>query len=203
MNKKLFNFFRPYFLILIRPLIIYLGKLKMPYTSKTHVLRHFYYIVKTIKPGDTILSISRGHFSNLLLSIVNRGFYKHSAIYIGVENEIPMVVEAISEGVVKKSLIHFLADKDEVAFIRPNPNIADSETIYLSNKWLEKQIGKPYDYNFSFNNEDFYCIELNFFYYKAGKEDIEFTRAYNSKNEINPNDFYYAKKYFTTYFEIK
>jgi uncharacterized protein YycO len=195
-------FLKPYVLKITKPFLILIGKIKMPWLSKAHVFEYFYEMQSALNPGDLILTTSRGHLSNIFNSMFNRGKYMHVGIYIGKENGIPMVVDAIGEGVVKRSLPVFLSDKDKIALVRPKEIIANHSTIAKSNIWLEQQIGKPYDYYFTFNNEGFYCSEIAFFYYKAGNEEMPFARYYDYGLEVKPNDFYFAKKYFTTYFQI-
>jgi hypothetical protein len=190
------------FLKFFKPILKIIGIIKMPFMSKKHIFEHFYEIQARLEPGDTILTTSKGHLSNVFNRLFNPGKYMHTGIYIGEENGIPTVVDAISEGVVKRSLPVFLADKDKVALVRPLPLTINRSQIKKSLIWLEDQIGKPYDYYFSYGDDKFYCSELNYFFYKAGNPKLPFTRFYKGSGEVRPNDFKNAKLHFFVYFEI-
>lgn len=151
------------------PFLKLIGKVKLPFTSKNKIFKHYYDIERSLKPMDIILTKSSGHMSNL----VNFGKVKHAILYIGNSNGIPSIIEATGEGVIKRSLIECLSDKDLLIIVRPNifgnGNIEDG--IFFANT----QVGKPYDYEFNISSnkglENLYCSEL----------------CYYAIKEINPN----------------
>jgi uncharacterized protein YycO len=186
---------------LIIPITKLIGIIKMPFVSKSNVFEKYFEIKNTLKPGDTILTLSRGHLSNIFNRLVNPGEYMHTAIYVGMEDEIPMVIDATGVGVNKRHLPLFLSDKDKICIVRPLEGTITEDQIKISLKWLENQIGKPYDYTFNLGEEKFYCSELNYFFYKVGNPDLPFVRKYKGKDP-KPNDFRNAKNFFYICFEI-
>lgn len=172
-----------YFHILttLKPFLLFIGKIYPKFSSKEHIFEQLTTIKALLVPGDIILTKSDAHLSN----ITNLGYWKHGLIYMGTEEVIVnnrkmeehIIVEAIGEGVVKRTLEEMLASKDRILIIRATDKLLDENKFLEAVKcwdnfftFVKEQIGKPYDYSFdSFSNrshESFYCTEL---IYKAFK----------------------------------
>lgn len=133
-----------------------------------------------LRPGDILLERRNWYLSNPVLP----GFWKHSALYIGPLEDLKRlgvtrhpafrkhlaayfiaapdgrgnsVIEAVSEGVILNSLTHSL-HADYVAVLRPratDPQIAAAIIRAFEN------IGKPYDFDFDFQDTSrIVCTQL-------------------------------------------
>lgn len=177
-----------------------------PFISKEKVFKDFYLIKNTLKPGDCVLSYSKGYLTNFFNKLFNPGKYMHASIYVGEINGIPTLVESIGEGVVKSSLPKFLSTKDKIAIVSPKEWLSE-EQRNLACDFTLKQIGKQYDYLFELRNEKgnekYYCSELVWFSYNSANPSMEFARKYKEQKTITPNDFYKAKKFFDITYETK
>ncbi|HPM74161.1 MAG TPA: YiiX/YebB-like N1pC/P60 family cysteine hydrolase [Saccharofermentans sp.] len=98
-----------------------------------------------LKPGDLILR----KYKNYLDGHFIPGKYSHTGIYIG-EN---LVTHAIAEGVVRENIIDFLRC-DGFCILRPK--FGQEEAL----RFLKDVLGQPYDFEFSYGNEAWYCHEL-------------------------------------------
>lgn len=120
-------------------------------------------LVARLEPGDIILERRNWYVSNIGLP----GFWPHTAIYAGVADGKPRVLEAISEGVCYNSLEHSL-DADSVAVLRPRLSKAERATALQR---AMHYIGRPYDFNFDFlTDAELVCSELVYKAYEPGKD---------------------------------
>ena len=195
MKNLLFQTLYFTFVKLLIPVIQFIGKIHLPFTSKEKLMKDYYEIERILEPADILLSTSYGHLSNL----VNFGTWKHALMYIGKENNIPYIVEAVGDGVVKKSLAQWLSSKDEICILRLQGNILTSTQKQKAVEWIKEQIGKPYDYSFDSQTQDkfknFYCSELCLGAVKAGNPEADIDlRDTNGIKTITPDDFYNMKK---------
>jgi uncharacterized protein YycO len=124
-------------------------------------------IKSKLQAGDVVLTKTSGEFSNLIIP----GQYKHAGMYVGDGK----IVESIGSGVREISLEEFLTTKDYAGVFRPI--FADGYHMALAAQWAKSQVGKPYDYEFSSENESFYCFELSYSAYREAMGD-------NSKWEL-------------------
>lgn len=194
-----------YFLIMkiLMPLIKFIGLIHIPFSSKEEIMDKFYEIEKLLQPGDIILSVSKGHLSNL----INPGKWKHALMFIG-NDPYPSIVEAIGEGVVKKTFLKWLSSKDEICILRFKPEYMNKNQAVTAVRWIKQQIGKPYDYSFDSTTDksysNFYCSETVFYAVKNGNPDIDFEmRDTFGIKTVSPNDFYSAKNKLDIIFEYK
>jgi len=109
----------------------------------------FLEIQKKVLPGDVLLTTHHGFiFSNLAIP----GCFKHAAIFIECSDGLSRMrlVEAISEGVVKRHPQYALAD--DMIILRPRHiRDIDREKIIIN---ANKIVGCKYDTRFDFNIED-------------------------------------------------
>ena len=140
-----------------------------------------------LRPGDILLERRTWYLSNAFLP----GFWPHAALYIGTEEELrglgvledpavaehlaalrtagpdgekPVVIEAVSEGVILNSLGHTL-HADYAAVLRPRlDDAARAEAIVQA----FRHVGKPYDFEFDFFTSDkLVCTELIYRVYEG------------------------------------
>lgn len=102
-------------------------------------------LLKMLQPGDIL---ARG-YRNYLDGKFIPGKYSHTGVYVGDGK----VIHAIAEGVSECTLIDFCRC-DRLAVVKPLKG--KEEAI----KFLKEQLGKPYDFDFTADNEAFYCHEL-------------------------------------------
>lgn len=178
---------------ILTPIVKVIGEIKAPYSEKRAIC-HFYKMQKVLKPLDIILSNTYGHLSN----VMNPGPWKHVIIYIGKENGIPMIIEAIGKGVVKRPLAECIAEKDEFAILRyHNYDNTPKKKIDEGIRWLNKQVGKDYDYLFDLFSthkfENYYCSELGYYAHKRVFKNYEMEpRVKLGVPTITPSDTFYA-----------
>ena len=196
-----------FILTLIRPILIWVGTVSLPFTSKKHIFSKFYEIQDILQPGDIILTISRGHLSNVLNKVVNKGKYNHALMYIGVYNGHPSIIEAVGDGVIIKTVPVLLSDKDALSIVRPLEITLSESEKKKAIDFAINQLGKSYDYLFEIGGGEgskaYYCSELVFESYRFANPNIKFIREESlGYSTVTPNDFYNAKKYFKVMFEI-
>jgi len=136
---------------------------------------------KLLQPGDILIERRNWFLSNAFLP----GFWPHAAFYLGEADELeamglhedrrvsphwddflkldaaghhPVVIEAISEGVVFTSLEHSVGEADAVAVLRPRlTNAQRREAIARA----FSHYAKPYDFEFDFFSTDrLVCSEV-------------------------------------------
>lgn len=95
--------------------------------------------IPMLKPGDVILHRDEGFISNVFIG----GAMIHAGLYIGDGQ----VVEAISEGVVRRNAAHIL-HSDRAIILRPNV-VPDARVQAI--EWANRIVGFGYDFLFEFN----------------------------------------------------
>jgi hypothetical protein len=146
--------------------------------------------VPLLQPGDIVLHRDDGYLSNLFIG----GAMIHAGLYVGGQQ----VVEAISEGVVKRHAGHILYS-DRACILRPRfPPGADRErAVAEAIAWAERIVGFPYDVLFQFNGQKerdlvarhgadaprkgvrFACTEVPYFCYYPHREALGIKRTRN------------------------
>lgn len=187
MNEKL----RAVLIKGLKPMVKIVGKIQAPYSIKPAITT-FYKWIDKIEPLDVLLVNTAGHFSN----IFNNGLAKHAVLFIGWEGEqrIPMIIEAIGEGVIKRPLIECIAEKDKLIAItryngdRSNMDLAKGITF------ANAQVGKPYDFELDETSqkkfESFFCSELCFYAWTNAFHNCSFTkRKVFGVDTVQPTDF--------------
>ncbi len=113
----------------------------------------------TLRKGDVVLVGSLRRLS----SYVIEGPVTHGLLYIGKRR----FIHAIGDGVEYVSLHDFFCEYDTMVILRSKK--ANREEISRIIECAKKQVGKPYDYEFTRDAEKFYCTELiEYVYEKAG-----------------------------------
>jgi hypothetical protein len=104
--------------------------------------------IKKAKAGDIGLHRDKGYFSNLAIP----GFLKHAWIHItdGTDLEHAEIVEAVSEGVLKRHALYPVMS-DFAIILRP-PNV-DEKDIKRAVRFANKLVGCEYDVDFEFDIE--------------------------------------------------
>lgn len=142
-----------------------------------------------LQPGDIILHRDDGFLSNLFIG----GAMIHAGLYIGGQQ----VIEAVSEGVVKRHAGHILYS-DRACILRPRlPEDKRVQAVAEAIDLAEKIVGFPYDILFDFNGRRerrlveqygpnaaqkgvrFCCTEVPYFCYGSYTKDLRITRRRN------------------------
>ena len=177
---------RLFLLRFLRPLIIFLGNVHMPFSRKKIKGRHYLAVKGLIKPGMVIVTNTHGELTSALIP----GKWSHTGIYVGND----MVIEATGSGVVKTDLITFMLTKDEITLV--SPIFADSMQRLRAAQHAEYFVGKSYDYDFNPNNDAFYCSELVIACYsKAFNNELPFeVRERFGTETVTPDDIVLAER---------
>jgi hypothetical protein len=146
--------------------------------------------VPLLQPGDIVLHRDDGFLSNLFIG----GAMIHAGIYLGGQQ----LVEAVSEGVLKRHVGHILYS-DRACILRPR--FADPEArekaVAEAIEWAEKIVDFPYDVLFQFNGQKernlvaehgkgainkgvrFCCTEIPYFCYYPHRKELGIKRVRN------------------------
>jgi len=118
-------------------------------------------IVNILEKGDILLTSDKVFpLLQFAEAVMGSPRYSHAAIYEGNNS----VIEATTFhpsgcGVAQTEINDFLSGRKNICVVRPSyPSQYDKEAMFA---WLQQQLGKPYDYNFSTkNNGAMYCSKL-------------------------------------------
>ena len=118
-------------------------------------------IVDTLADGDILLTADKLFpLWRFVVGLLGSPRYSHAAIYEGKKN----IIEATTFhpsgfGVVRTPVNDFLSGRKDICVMRPSYRSQyQKSTMFI---WLEEQLGKPYDYDFSCdNNHAMYCAKL-------------------------------------------
>jgi uncharacterized protein YycO len=122
-----------------------ISKVHMPFNHKKMTEAECIAIIGMIKPGDILLTHTRGELSNIALD-----HWGHGAIY-----SLSGLWEAVTAGVKPTELMFFLSRKDDVLVLRPRFGV-DTSRLDRYCKYAE---GTAYDYSFETGAEKIYCFE--------------------------------------------
>jgi len=118
-------------------------------------------IIDVLETGDIVLTSDKLFpLWQFAVGILGSKHYSHAAIYEG-ENS---VIEATTfhpsgYGVARTAVNDFLSGRKNICVIRPAYSSETDKTTMFA--WLLQQLGKPYDYSFSYNdNSAMYCAKL-------------------------------------------
>ena len=157
------------------------------YEEKIDLNEVLYDAIPMLKPGDVILHRDEGFLSNIFIG----GAMIHAGLYVGDGQ----VVEAISEGVVRRNAAHILYS-DRAIILRPRVS-EDAKTQAI--EWAHRIVSFGYDFMFNFNGENeremirkhgiaarnmgvrFACTEVPYFCY------LDHTRGMSIKRRRNVN----------------
>jgi len=124
----------------------WVSKIHLPYTRKRVSQERIISAIKNLKPGDLILTHVDGELSSLFLSK-----WSHAGVsYTG------LVYEATTKGVKESWLVYFLSHKDDFKVLRPQFQFNVNKLM----GFLHDCKGKPYDFEFESEDDQFYCFEL-------------------------------------------
>lgn len=156
--------FRRWLLNMIYPVTQWVGRRHMPFSKKRISGDDFCELAELYRPGMIFLTRTNGELSNL----VNPGFWKHGAMYVGDGK----VVEALGQGVVQTNIIDFIMKKDYIALL--TPLFADAVEMERAAIYARSLLGTPYDFGFEFGDKAFYCYEVIYRSYKEVIPDMPF-----------------------------
>jgi hypothetical protein len=153
----------------LKPFVVWWGKLHVPFTHKRVTGKHYYLLRDKINVGTVFLTTTRGEFSNL----INPEKIKHAGIYVGdLDGDgIRYVVEALGRGVVKTDLVTFLTTKDLVVGCEPN-FLTQEDKVQIPVE-AKRILGIPYDYLFDKDGAAMYCFEAVAHIFKMVRPEIK------------------------------
>jgi hypothetical protein len=155
------------FLVLCNPFIRLGNKVNWragrPYKCKDYPISQ---LRDCVRPGMVILSHKDYELTNLFI----RGYWTHAAMAISEDT----VVEAVSKGVIKKSLKDFISTLDDFRIIMPRH--CGQDDMFKASEFVQKAVGFPYNFTFRSREDSYYCSEL---IYRAYLEDLNAGSAEN------------------------
>ena len=160
------------------------------------------FVKARLKPGDILLEKSPFRLTERMVP----GYFAHAALYVGKEEDLSElellsyphirqhlsdisegrnIVEALREGTKLSSVQSFL-DIDDLAILRPKPNVISQKDVREAIKLAFSHLGKKYDFNFDTNTWNVVtCSELIFQSYI--RVPWSFGRVFGSYS-ISPDD---------------
>ena len=120
-----------------------------------------------LPPGMLILTHKDFKLTNLFIN----GYWTHAAMVTSADT----VVEAISKGVVTKSLETFLTTVDDFLILRPR--FCSPESMRSASEQAKGFVGYPYNFTFQPDKDSVYCSELVFRAYAGTPEWKRLTRT--------------------------
>jgi len=123
-----------------------ISKVHMPFNHKQMTEAECIAIIGIIKPGDILLTHTRGELSNIALD-----HWGHGAIY-----SLKGLYESVTAGLKETDLMFFLSRKDDVMVLRPKFKIYEESL----QRYCENAVGTLYDYSFETGAQKLYCFEF-------------------------------------------
>ena len=119
-----------------------------------------------LRKGDVVMLGDLKKASHLLI----RGPFTHATIYVGRKR----FIEAVQQGVRYTTMHHLFTEYDTLLIMRLPKNVKNrKQKIKKAIEIAKKQIGKPYDFDFSPDTEKFFCTELVNYAYKKAKHNTK------------------------------
>lgn len=157
-------------------------KLHPPYAQTT--VSQAESAMKTMQPGDILLSREAWHFTNLFIP----GFWSHAAIY-----GYGKVVESVAPMVQTVDWRDWVIEKHNWCVLRPfQPDNTSGRDAF---SFANGSLGRFYDYGFQKNNNLFFCSELVYDSWEAHSTWAQGTfvkRKTLGEWTVTPDDFYNA-----------
>lgn len=171
-----------------------IGKLHMPWSRKEADFSHYIRLMRVIKPGDIILTRTKGEGSTLIIP----GYWKHNAVYIGGGK--------VAESVVPKARISLLGNlimRTDDFLVRRLINITPEEREEIVRKAISFN-GREYDDRSDMRDDDeVNCSELCYHSINAARPGTLELRYRGGYPTFSPQDCADAESKFTTVMEIK
>lgn len=148
--------------------------------------------IRSLPDGAVVL----GHSNWYLCNVMIPGFWKHAAIKSG-----DRMIEAISRGVVVTPIGAWVSMRDAACAL--TPTWATPEGMRQVAAEADKQVGKPYDFDFAIDTRAFYCAELVWWAYKTVFPEMGFElRERMGRLTVTPEDFFLATKWWNVKVKI-
>jgi hypothetical protein len=130
---------------------------------------------KKIKKGDVVIVGGLRRLSKIFIDDI----FTHVLIYIGKRK----FIHAIADGVRVDSMHDVFCEYDSLIILRPN-NYKKYKKTFI--KTAIRQIGKPYNFEFTDKKNSFYCIQLiNYCFQQSG---LNLFKQKNAKSILYPKD---------------
>jgi uncharacterized protein YycO len=165
-----------------KPMFIQLNYNPIKFTGKD-----FHNLQNILQEGDLILNRRNNNFLN---KFIVKHSYAHVGIYLNGK-----VLEAVSNGV-EHNFLFDVCKTDNVCVLRLKDKKHLEDLLKNKEKFIKETLGKPYDFNINFKNQDAYmCTEL--------VKDFLNKDEYNKKIVIKADDYYDDNKNFEVIYEVK
>lgn len=132
--------------------------------------------VSELEPGDIIFMRS-----NLFSGFIP-GYWSHSTIFVGFEDDIPYVVEAKSWYVVSR--IPLSESSKRKLHVMVGKYKGDVELRKKAAEWAETKVGNPFDYYYPLKQEEgesYYCSEIIWAAYLSQGVDLDINPGFTIK----------------------
>lgn len=131
-----------------------------------------------LRPGDIILVGGLRRISSLIIT----GPVTHAMLYVGQNR----VIHAVVDGVEIDHMYDIFCEYDTIIVLRSIESLHDpkqySKKIKKALSYAHKQLGKPFDFEFSRDNKKLYCSELIYRSFKNAGLDTGFTISEEQKS---------------------
>ena len=133
-------------------IIFLIGVTKITWRKNNLTPQDYKNSLKIIQKGDVLLLGNHRRASGLFI----RGSVTHASLYTGGGR----VIHAISDGVVREKFRNFFSEYDTLAILRPKIKKGKKTFVKKAVSYARKQVGKPFDFFFASEQEDFFCSQL-------------------------------------------
>ena len=185
-----------YFKKFLAHLIFFIASRKIKYRKNLLTKKEYRQVLACIKRGDLILAGTLRRVSRFLI----KGLVTHSALYLGRDK----IIHVIVDGVEVISLEDLFLEYDYVVVLRPNIEKNKTKVINKAIAYMRAQIGKPYDFDFEYKDNKFFCSELitSGFVYAGFDLGIKKNKSILDKIVPSKSNIIYPVEFLSGNFEI-
>ena len=196
------------------------GTFHLPFVDKMFDIAEVATIEEIIESDSdsfyTLLTSSRGHLSNVWIRLgyklgnakYKKSIYTHAIPYLGVENGKHMIVEAITEGIVKRPMIEAIGQKDMVMLLKLSRKVPSSvvKRIYANLQAIvdrDEKTNIEYDSGHSLGTKEIYdCSELVYSIVNQGHIDCGHRAPLAPVNRAGVDSYAPIDVHYSDLFEI-
>lgn len=132
-------------------------------------------VTSRLEPGDSIFTYDTTSFVSRIITRIDSGSWSHVGVYVGDGQ----IVEAISSGVVRRSLDVYRTSKIRLGVYRAVSATEEGKAKAIF--WLNRQVGKPYNY----------AGVIRLAFRKVVERYLPIRWPIRSPRDLSPNDMIY------------